>query len=849
MKQGGSTTSGGSTASGGMVRVNRWLILATFIVAGVVFAGAPVLAILWRGRPFPGFVVEQTLLVADYDGKGWSQALAGRADLERVTQVGDSRIDTFREFDDALSTLSVGQETTVRTVSRDGVVRVYPSIRVIRFPMSDWMRLFALPYGVGLVYLGIGLWVYRVRSGTEPGRAFAFFCACTSIATALVFDLSTTHVGSGLWTTAMAFEGAALASLALVFPQESSLARRAAWVRFLPYVPSIVLAAWGLLVLRDRANPWDYVAAWRAIYAYAALGIVVFIGMTVYRLLASPEVVVRQQARVILVGSLLAFAPLGVWLGAPVFGTIIPFRTALFMPFLLVFPLSIALAILRYQLWGIDLIINRTLVYGVLVTILAAVYYVAVVALQALFQAVSGQRSPLAVAVSTLGIAVLFTPVRRRVQDLVDRRFYRSKYDAARMLSAFGASLRDEVDLSRLVQRMEDIIQETLQPSRVFLWLCAPQTDADRSSFKLFMPGKTADGRPEDEVQLPDDALERLRTDSGVVQLSRAGLDEVSSRVLENAGTEWMVPLICRNELVGWLGLGERLSGQAYSIDDRALLQDLATQAGPAIRVAQLVIERQEEARESARLAYELRFARLIQQTLLPREMPELPGWQIAVHWQPARAVGGDFYDVLLLSDGRLALVIADVVDKGIPAALVMATTRSILRGTAKRLLLPSEALAQANEILCPELPQSMFVTCLYALLDPATGRLQYANAGHNWPYRRHDGEVGELRANGMVLGVMPDTTYEDCETTIAAGETLLLYSDGLVEAHSPEGEMFGSERLRKSVLEQAASGTPLIEYLLDELADFTGRGWEQEDDITLLTVHRRETGRTVDEP
>ncbi|MFO7698329.1 MAG: SpoIIE family protein phosphatase [Anaerolineae bacterium] len=840
---------GGWTTSGGIDRASRWLILATLVLAGIVFVGAPVLALSWRTRPFPGFVVEQTLLVADYGGKEWSQAQVRQSDLERVTQVGDSRVDTLQEFNAALLALSVGQETVVHTVSRDRTVQVYPSIRVIRFPTADLVRLFWLPYGVGLVYLGIGLWVYRVRGSTRYGRAFAFFCASTSIATALIFDLSTTHVGSGLWTTAMAFEGAVLLSLALVFPQESRLARRVAWARFLPYVPSVVLAGWGLLILWDDVDPWRYVGAWRASYAYAALGIVAFVGMAAYRLFTAPERpdassgVVRQQARVILVGSLLAFAPLGVWLGAPAFGTIIPFHTALFVPFLLVFPLSIALAILRYRLWDIDLIINRTLVYGVLVTILAAVYYVAVVALQGLFRVASGQSSPLAVAVSTLGIAVLFNPVRRRVQDLVDRRFYRSKYDAAKTLSAFGESLRDEVDLSRLVQRMEDVAREALQPTQITLWLCGAST------FRQFKPGETADQQMGGEIQLSERALERLRTDPGVLQLSRAGLDQASTRVLEDAGAEWIVPLVCRNELVGWLGLGERLSGQAYSLDDRALLRDLATQAGPAIRVAQLVLDRQEEARKSARLAYELRLARLIQQTLLPKNMPELPGWQIAVHWQPARAVGGDFYDVLALPDGRLVLVIADVVDKGIPAALIMASTRSILRGTAKRMLSPGEALAQANEILYPELPQGMFVTCLYAILDPVTGRLQYANAGHNWPYRRRNGEVAEVRAKGMVLGVMPGTSYEDCETTIAAGETVLLYSDGLVEAHNPEGEMFGSERLQASMLEQAESGTPLIEYLLDELADFTGSEWEQEDDITLLTVQRHEMRRAVDEP
>jgi serine phosphatase RsbU (regulator of sigma subunit) len=293
--------------------------------------------------------------------------------------------------------------------------------------------------------------------------------------------------------------------------------------------------------------------------------------------------------------------------------------------------------------------------------------------------------------------------------------------------------------------------------------------------------------------------------------------------------------------------LDPRLSEEAYSTDDRTLLRDFAAQVAPAVRVAQLVEERQAETRERARLDHELRFARSIQQALLPRETPQLRGWQIGVYWQPARAVGGDFCDFLTLPDGRLSLAVADVADKGIPASIVVATTRSILRGTARSMLSPGEALAQANEILVPELPQGMFVTCLYAVLDPAAGRLQYANAGHNWPYRQLDGRVAELRATGMALGLIPGMQYDENETTILPGESLLLYSDGLTEAHSPGGEMFGSHRPQGLLQAHAGSGEPLIGYLLGELAAFTGVGWVQEDGVTLLSVRRSEGKVAVD--
>ena len=184
-------------------------------------------------------------------------------------------------------------------------------------------------------------------------------------------------------------------------------------------------------------------------------------------------------------------------------------------------------------------------------------------------------------------------------------------------------------------------------------------------------------------------------------------------------------------------------------------------------------------------------------------------------------------------------MVIADVADKGVPAALVMATTRAILRGAARRLLSPGAALARANELLYPETPPQMFVTCLYAILEPGSGRLQYANAGHNLPYRCRNGQVAELRATGMPLGLLPEMRYEEYETTIEPGERLLLYSDGLVEAHSPQREMFGLPRLQTLLRNRTEAGSALIDNLLTEMATFTGQDQEQEDDVTLVTLER----------
>jgi PAS domain S-box-containing protein len=247
--------------------------------------------------------------------------------------------------------------------------------------------------------------------------------------------------------------------------------------------------------------------------------------------------------------------------------------------------------------------------------------------------------------------------------------------------------------------------------------------------------------------------------------------------------------------------------------------------------------KQQEVAQERERIEQELRVARLIQHTLLPKSLPELEGHQIAVYYQPAREVGGDFYDFLRLPDGRLGLIVGDVSGKGVPAAIVMAITRTLLRA-AYHLGSPGEILQQVNDRLFPDIPPNMFVTCLAALLDSRTGRLQYANAGHDLPYVRHAAGVSELRATGMPLGLMPSMSYEEKEITLKPGESILLYSDGLVEAHSPRREMFGFSRMQGYVREHS-EGATLIDSLLAELEQFTGEDWEQEDDITLLTLQR----------
>lgn len=285
-------------------------------------------------------------------------------------------------------------------------------------------------------------------------------------------------------------------------------------------------------------------------------------------------------------------------------------------------------------------------------------------------------------------------------------------------------------------------------------------------------------------------------------------------------------------------------TSRSFTAGDLKLLNAIAMQTAPAIEIAHLhQIELQ-----NAWLERDLQMAQRVQAGLLPGQMPMLSGWQLAAFWQPAHVVSGDLYDFIHFPDGKLGLVVADVTDKGMPAALLMANARSVLRGVAASAGRsgwdsPARLLAQVNDVLSEETPMDMFVTCLLTVLDPQTGHVRYANAGHNPPYLCNAQGARELRATGIPLGLFPDLDYEEKEIYLQRGDSLLLYSDGLVEAHDPQRVMFGFPRLHQMLSslpeEPRQDGEALLRYLMDRLTEFTSPGWDQEDDITMVALRR----------
>lgn len=272
---------------------------------------------------------------------------------------------------------------------------------------------------------------------------------------------------------------------------------------------------------------------------------------------------------------------------------------------------------------------------------------------------------------------------------------------------------------------------------------------------------------------------------------------------------------------------------------DLQLLSAAGKQVSTALERARLydMVRIQKE-----QLERELEMARVVQASLIPEQLPEIPAFSLAASWSAARQVAGDFYDVIRLPNGRWGLVIADVADKGAPAALFMAMARSLLRSYAEEVSAPAQLVARLNRELCRQSSAGMFVTLFYALLDPRTSRLNYTLAGHNPPLlRRADGELSNLARNGMALGVQSEAAYSQAELFLKPGDCVVMYTDGLTEALDSQGHEFGLDRLQAALQSDPDTAQTLLERLLADLAAFSGPV-PPTDDITLCILHRDQT-------
>lgn len=327
---------------------------------------------------------------------------------------------------------------------------------------------------------------------------------------------------------------------------------------------------------------------------------------------------------------------------------------------------------------------------------------------------------------------------------------------------------------------------------------------------------------------------EPLLTDNAAQDSRFAGMQSI---VLKGLRSILCVPLKAKGQMTGLVYVDNRLQAGIFDSQDLDLLVAFSHQAAMAIENARLY----QVAVEKGRMEQELRMAREIQRSLLPAAPPQVPGYELAADWQAAHEVAGDFYDFIELVDGdRIGVLIADVSDKGAPAAIYMAVARSLIRGNAAGAASPLEAMQRANRLIVADSRAGMFVTAFYLLLDPRSGRVQYVNAGHNLPVmRRAQGEIVELNRGGMALGWFDDNPLREHELELESGDLLVLYTDGVTDACNEAMKAFGTGRLRSVV---SACGGLSAQKALDRIEQAVAEhtdGAPPFDDIALVVVRR----------
>jgi phosphoserine phosphatase RsbU/P len=298
-------------------------------------------------------------------------------------------------------------------------------------------------------------------------------------------------------------------------------------------------------------------------------------------------------------------------------------------------------------------------------------------------------------------------------------------------------------------------------------------------------------------------------------------------------------PLLIRNDFYGVMLVEEVADARRFRPKRVEIINSIAQQVVLSIQNEHLQLEM--VVRE--RLEHEIELARQIQKTFLPEQLPEIPGWDLAATWLTARQVGGDFYDVIELPGGRLGLLIADVSDKGMPAALFMALTRTLIRAVVYDTSSPAEALQRVNALIIPDNRQSMFVTAVYGVLSIESGEFTYANAGHNPPVwmSKASSTMEFLQRTGAALGIIEDLPMDQRTISLGAEDLLFLYTDGLTEAFSPEDDTFGNERLLQALntLTEISSAKAVLDAL-EAAVNLFMEPLPAADDLTMLALKRK---------
>lgn len=543
----------------------------------------PIWALQVYRQPFIGVLLEPNNIVSKITGDKWPVAGVGARWPDQLIAVNGQPVTTAAEFYAALD--ANGFDSIELTFQRPDIgVPTGVYLKPIQIPLWDFISLFVIPYLVGLVFLIIGVWAYRVRSGLRASRALLVFAASVSVATTTFFDMNTTHHVVALWTLSLPVAASACIHLALVFPKQMRLVDRWPALRFISWILCLAFAIPAVYEILYPSGTLNYISGWQASYFFMALAMgLLFLTLT-WRLFRSDSPVVRQQSRVMVFGATLAFAPMMLFyllptaLGAPQ-----EFRASIYFPLLIILPLSITYAILRYRLLDVDRVLAKVLAYTVTTAAAVAIFFGLVTFLSVFINQTVQPDNPLLIAIYLLILVVGLSPLRHLVQRGIDRLFYRSPADYRRVLNALSTNLVITPNLERALDLLAEQLQQALAPERFIVYLY----DDDHA---FYLPHAHTGGEfpsfPADDLLVASiraaEAPLYYPPDSDLP----GGLDHSPYYLALNCAA--FIPLRYEGSLIGFMALGNKRSGDPYTSDDLDFLGTVAGQSALALENARL---------------------------------------------------------------------------------------------------------------------------------------------------------------------------------------------------------------------------------------------------------------------
>jgi signal transduction histidine kinase len=584
-------------------RVTWPFVLVILLAASFIAILTPVMAIDWVQRvPFPSVLVAPNLLVTDPALNDWGPT--PQLDiLDHIIAINDTPVSDQISYDQALIDASASGNDRVRltierspamnarpcgTLQANGLYQCETTRPLRRMTAGEFASLFLLPYGLGLTYLLIGIWVFRQRGSRRTSQVLALFGASASVILATYFDGLTTNRLQWVALLALGMTSGAILSLSVIFPQVTRLVERRPLLRFAGYIPGLILAAIAVPTLWLSANPWMYITWQRWLYVVLALSIPMLLFMQIYRLQRSDSPIVRQQSRIVFWGTVLAFSPFLLWVIQGLFNPTVPFNPWLYMPCTIFFPLALAYAMLRYNQLNFDRVVTTGASYVIAGAVVVILYFISAY----LISLVTGSHQTLfenpglAVLFVLIAIAVFDAP-RRRVEHVIERRFFQSRYDTEAQLQSYSRRLTESADLASVVQVLREQITASFQPEVLYVYLLDARMNAFVGQSDPAMPRL-----PSTSMQWAlDSSLSRwLRSETGPRYLQPGhALPEIlvaDQARIETIGAILYTPLTGHHQLNGWLALGAKQTGQIYSADELGFLSSLANQTALALERA-----------------------------------------------------------------------------------------------------------------------------------------------------------------------------------------------------------------------------------------------------------------------